>query len=80
MERANTPFVGTWYETPEGDLFVVLAYDPAHGLIDIQYADGRVEQIDASAWSGLEAQEVEPPEEWRPSMDEFPTGRRPKPR
>lgn len=78
MERENAPYVGTWYETPEGDLFVILSYDKERGLIDIQYAGGRVDRIDAPAWATLEAQEVEPPEEWRPSMDDFPAGRRRK--
>lgn len=80
MERGNTPYVGTWYETPEGDLFVVLAYHRARGVIDIQYADDRVDQLDQPAWADLEIEEVEPPEAWHPSMNDFPAGRRQKPR
>lgn len=80
MERGNTPLIGTWFETEEGELFMVLAYDHPRGLIDIQYADGRVDQIDASTWAALDVEEVEPPEEWHPSMDDFAAGRRQKPR
>lgn len=76
MEHGNTPYIGTWYETEDGDLLVVRAYDKARGLIDIQYASGRVDRIDASTWTELQAQEVEPLEEWHASMDGFPAGRR----
>ncbi len=80
VEAGNTPVVGTWYETQDGSLFMVLAYDKARGLVDIQYASGPVDQMDAQTWAELEAEEVEPPEEWHRSMDDFPAGRRQKPK
>lgn len=78
MERGNTPDIGAWYETEDGDLFVVLAHDAVHGWIDVQYATGRVERLDVPAWVALEAQAVEPAEEWHPSMDDFQARRRRK--
>lgn len=68
------------FAAEKAELFTVLAYDQARGLIDIQYADGRVERIDEKGWESLNAEEVESPEEWHPSMDDFAGGRRPKPR
>lgn len=77
MERGNTPYIGAWYETEGGDLLVVLAHDPAHGWVDVQFATGRVERLDTQAWLALEAQSVEPAEEWHASMDDF-QARRPR--
>ena len=76
MPTEEEPRVGTWYETPEGRTFVVLAVDGTGDVIDIQYVQGAVEQIDKDVWSAMETAEVEPPENWHGSMDDFLSGRR----
>ncbi len=65
------PTVGAWYETDDGRVFVVLAVDEASGVIDVQYVAGRVDQYDREAWSGAALLEIEPPEDWRGSMEDF---------
>lgn len=40
--------VGSWYRTPEGRLFEVVALDS--DVIEIQYDDGDLEEIDQEAW------------------------------
>jgi hypothetical protein len=69
---AEDPVVGAWYETEEGEAFVVLAVDRGAGPIDVQYLDGDVDQLDRQTWADLDLKTIEPPEEWRGSMDEFP--------
>ena len=76
MPADDPPVVGSWYETEDGALFKVLAIDRLRGLVDIQYSKGRVEQLDVATWSEFAAQEVDAPEEWHGSMDDFLSGRR----
>ena len=72
------PTAGSWYETDEGDVFVVLAVDAANGKVDVRYLNGKLDQFDREAWHDAEMVEVEPPDEWYPSMDQFLSGRRRK--
>ena len=65
------PKAGTWYETDEGAVFVVLAADDATGMVDVQFLGGGVDQFDRAVWRSLELIEIEPPEGWLGSMDEF---------
>jgi hypothetical protein len=65
------PTVGTWYESDEGDCFVVVAVHPEQGMIEIGTLNGALEEMDLEAWSGMALQEIETPEEWHGSMDDF---------
>lgn len=65
------PIVGAWYETDEGEVFMVLGLDAERGLIDVRYLSGEVDQFDREVWAGLALTPIEPPQEWRGSMDEF---------
>jgi hypothetical protein len=68
---AGWPKVGDWYETEEGTVFVVLAADRTSGAVDVQFLGGNVDRFDRDAWQSLDLVEIEPPEGWRGSMDEF---------
>ena len=65
------PTVGTWYENDEGDYFVVVALHPELGTIEIGTVNGMLDEMELEEWSGLALQEIEPPEEWHGSMDDF---------
>lgn len=67
------PIVGTWYEDDEGDFFVVVAIHADEGTIEIGLLDGSVEEMDLDEWDAMTLQEIEPPEEWHGSMDDFLT-------
>jgi hypothetical protein len=69
MEEA--PIEGGWYETDTGEVFMVMKADHANGLIDVQYLNGNVDQFDREVWAGLGLMEIEPPDEWRETMDTF---------
>jgi hypothetical protein len=68
------PTVGTWYEDDEGDRFVVVAIHADRGTLEIGTLDGSVEEMDLEEWTGMTLQEIEPPEEWHGSMDDFLAG------
>jgi hypothetical protein len=70
------PAVGTWYENDEGDFFVVVAVNADKGTIEIGTLDGAIDEIDMEAWSGMALQEIEPPDDWFGSMDDFLAARR----
>lgn len=69
MEEAPTE--GSWYETETGEIFMVVKVDPGNGLAEVQYLNGKPDQIDSTIWSDLDLTQVEPPEEWRADMDTF---------
>lgn len=69
------PRPGTWYETDEGQVLLVVTADPRMGSMDVRYVDGTVDEWTFAAWYEMDLEEVEPPEEWRGSMDDFFAGR-----
>ncbi len=67
----GSPEIGQWYERVEsGELFQVTGIDASTGTIEIQGADGNIDEIDADAWAALALQFGEPPEDWE-AMDEM---------
>ena len=43
------PVIGDWYRS-HGQLFEVVAMDDAEGVIEIQHADGNLEEMDVEDW------------------------------
>ncbi|BAU48334.1 hypothetical protein SVA_1780 [Sulfurifustis variabilis] len=76
MPNELTPAPGSWYELDTGEVFTVTGIDFAHGLIEVEYVDGRVDQLDLAAWPGLALTEVELPENWHGTIEGFLSGRR----
>ncbi len=70
---APQPRIGDWYRSRGGELFEVVAIDDNDAMVDIQYFDGTVGEIDREDWEAqwddglLEA--AEPPEDWSGSVD-----------
>jgi hypothetical protein len=73
------PTAGTWYENEEGDCFVVVAVHPERGTIEIGNLNGTVDELDLEEWSAMEPREIETPEEWHGSMDDFLSAGREEP-
>lgn len=63
------PVIGNWYKHENGDLFEIVAMDPDDGVIEIQYFDGTIEELEVDAWEQMEIEEAEPPEDWSGSVD-----------
>ena len=71
MGRDYDPVPGQWYENLEEDeVFQVLTVDPDQELVEIQYDNGDLEELDLDAWHELDLERTEEPEGWSGSDDE----------
>ena len=71
MGRDHNPVPGQWYESLEDEeTFQVLSIDEDSELIELQYEDGDVEEIDYETWQELDLDLTEVPEGWSASDDE----------
>lgn len=65
MSRDNEPVVGQWYENLEDeDSFRVLSVDEDAELIEIEYLDGDIDEIDLETWQELDLELTDEPEGW----------------
>lgn len=65
MAREFEPVVGQWYENiDENDSFRVLSMDEDSELIEIEYLDGDIEEIDIDTWAEFDLDKIEQPEGW----------------
>jgi hypothetical protein len=65
VTRDYEPAVGQWYENlEESDSFRVLSVDEDAELVEIEYLDGDIEEIDLDTWAELDLDEIEQPEGW----------------
>ena len=71
MARDYDPVQGQWYEDlEENEIFRVLSVDPDEELIEIQYENGDIEEIDLDTWHELDLEQAEEPEGWASDEDE----------
>ncbi len=71
MGRDHNPVPGQWYESLEDEeTFQVLSVDEDAELIELQYEDGDVEEIDYETWQELDLDLTEEPEGWSGSDDD----------
>jgi hypothetical protein len=63
--RDYDPVKGQWYEDlEENEIFQVLSLDPDQELVEIQYENGDIEEIDLDTWHELDLEKAEQPEGW----------------
>ena len=71
MGRDYDPLPGQWYENlEEEETFQVLTVDEDSELIEIQYLDGDVEEIDLETWAEMDLEKRDEPEGWSGSESE----------
>ena len=71
MAREYEPVVGQWYENvDETESFRVLSVDEDAELIEIEYLDGDIEEIDLETWRELDLDKIDEPEGWAGSREE----------
>jgi hypothetical protein len=69
--RDYDPIPGKWYEDlDENEIFQVLSVDPDQEIIEIQYDNGDIEEIELDAWHELDLDQAEQPEGWSSSTEE----------
>lgn len=65
MGREHEPIKGQWYENLEdGDLFQVLSFDEDSELVEVQYEDGDIEEVDYETWQEMDLELADEPEGW----------------
>ncbi|PIE83176.1 MAG: hypothetical protein CSA09_03690 [Candidatus Contendobacter odensis] len=65
------PIIGNWYRNHDtGNDFEVIATDEDIQLIEIQYFDGELEELDLDAWHELPIELIEGPDHWSGSFDD----------
>jgi hypothetical protein len=63
--RDYEPVKGQWYENVEDDeTFRVLSVDEDAELVEIEYLDGDIEELDIDAWHEMDLERIEEPEGW----------------
>ena len=71
MSRDYEPVPGQWYENlEEEESFRVLSVDEDSELVEIEYLDGDVEEIDLETWHEMDLERTEEPEGWTGSADD----------
>jgi hypothetical protein len=69
--RDYDPVQGQWYEDlEENEVFKVLSVDPDEELIELQYENGDIEEIDLDTWHELDLERAEEPEGWASDQEE----------
>ena len=65
MSRDYEPVPGQWYENLEDEeSFRVLTVDEDSELVEIEYLDGEIEEIDLETWHEMDLEKTDEPEGW----------------
>src|SRR5277367_101080 len=71
VSRDYEPVAGQWYENlEEEESFRVLSVDEDSELIEIEYLDGDIEEIDLDTWREFDLDKIAQPEGWSADDDE----------
>ena len=71
MSRDYEPVPSQWYENlEEEEQFRVLSVDEDSELIEIEYLDGDIEELDVEAWHEMDLERISEPEGWAASQVE----------
>jgi hypothetical protein len=71
VSRDYEPVAGQWYENiEEEETFRVLSVDPDSELVEIEYLDGDIEEIDLETWHEMDLEPRDEPEGWAESDED----------
>jgi hypothetical protein len=71
VSRDYEPVPGQWYENlEEEEPFRVLSMDEDSELVEIEYLDGDIEEIDLETWHEMDLELTQEPEGWAESQEE----------
>ncbi|MGH8584407.1 MAG: DUF6763 family protein [Gammaproteobacteria bacterium] len=71
MATEVEPITGNWYEhTERGERFEVVDVDEDRGIVEIQYADGDLSELDIDDWYDMELEPIESPDDGGETEDE----------
>jgi hypothetical protein len=65
VSRDYEPAVGQWYENAEEqESFRVISIDEDAELVEVEYLDGDIEELDMDTWAEFDLEKIEQPEGW----------------
>src|SRR6266480_3078032 len=65
VSRDYEPVPSQWYENvEEEESFRVLSVDEDSELVEIEYLDGDIEELDLEAWHEMDLEKIAQPEGW----------------
>ncbi len=65
MSRELIPTAGRWYRDLERDeTFKVVTVDEDDDVVEIQHADGELEDLESAEWYEMDLERIEEPEDW----------------
>jgi hypothetical protein len=71
VAREYEPVVGQWYENiDENESFRVLSVDEDAELVELEYLDGDIEEVDLETWHELDLNKIDEPEGWAGNDDD----------
>ena len=71
VSRDYEPVAGQWYENlEEEEQFRVLSVDEDSELVEIEYLDGDIEELDLEAWHEMDLERIDEPEGWSDDDEE----------
>jgi hypothetical protein len=71
VSRDYEPVRGQWYQNvEEEEQFRVLTVDEDSELVEIEYLDGDIEELDIEAWHEMDLERIEQPEGWSESEED----------
>ncbi|NBX58643.1 MAG: hypothetical protein EBT64_09225 [Gammaproteobacteria bacterium] len=71
MSRDNEPVKGQWYENVEDEeTFRVLSVDEDAEVVEIEYLDGEIEELDLEEWREFDLDLIDEPEGWSDEDDD----------
>src|ERR1700722_18051106 len=71
VSRDYEPAAGQWYQNiEEEESFRVLSVDEDSELVEIEYVDGDIEELDIEAWHEMDLEKTTAPEGWSESEAE----------
>lgn len=65
------PEVQAWYRDRLQRRFEVVAFDDDAGLVEVQYFDGDVSELDLDVWEQTVVERIETPEDWTGPFDDI---------
>jgi hypothetical protein len=70
VARDYDPVQGQWFEDlEENEIFRVLSVDPDEEIIEVQYENGDIEEMDLDTWHELDLERASEPEGWASDDD-----------
>jgi CRISPR/Cas system-associated protein Cas7 (RAMP superfamily) len=71
VSRDYEPVRGQWYENLEDEeSFRVLTVDEDSELVEIEYLDGEIEELDLETWHEMDLEQIDEPEGWAESEED----------